>query len=103
MKNVVSITAFILLVLAVVALLAVIAFSEGIRQAEWIELESASWACFGLAVLATILGWASFGRPLGKTTAVLGTVIVIGFLVQVARHDDSVKPFEPDRIAPAQE
>ena len=83
-----SITAFTLILASIVALLAVITFSEGIRRIEWMSLEGAAWACFGLAILGCILGWCSFRSSLGKVSAILGTVLVIGFLAQLMLQEE---------------
>ena len=91
-NNTLSITAFVIVILAVVATLAMIAFSEGIRKAEWMDLESTAKACFGLAILGCVLGWCAFKRPLGKTSAVLGTIVVAGFFFQLLRQDAGPAP-----------
>ena len=84
-NNLLSITAFIVVILAIVATLAMIAFSDGIRKVEWMDLESTALACFGLAILGCVLGWCAFKRPLGKLSAVIGTMVVAGFLLQLLR------------------
>ena len=98
--NILSITAFFVVVLAVLATLATIAFSEGIRRADWMDLEAAAWACFGLAVLGCALGWCSFKRPLGKVSAILGTVVVAGFLVQLLRSERPTSRTPPSQMPP---
>ncbi|MHC4285961.1 MAG: hypothetical protein ACYSWZ_23760 [Planctomycetota bacterium] len=84
-NNLLSITAFIVVILAIVATLAMIAFSEGIRKVEWMDLESTALACFVLWILGSVGGWCTFKRPLGKISAILGTVVVAGFLLQLLR------------------
>ena len=86
-SNVLSVTAFAVVISAIVASLAMIAFSAGIRKADWMDLEFAAWACFGLAILGCVLGWCAFKRPLGKVSALLGTIVVAGFLFQLLRED----------------
>lgn len=83
-----SITAFSITILSIVAILAVIAFSEGIRKVDWMDLESTAFACFGLTILGTILGWCSFQRPLGRISAILGTIAICGYLFQLLRSGD---------------
>ena len=84
-NNALSITSFAVVIVAIIATLAMIVFSEGIRQVDWMDLESAAWACFGLATLGCVLGWCAFKRPLGKLSAILGTIVVLGFLFQLQR------------------
>jgi VIT1/CCC1 family predicted Fe2+/Mn2+ transporter len=99
MKNdVLSVTAFAVVILAILATLAMIACSNGIERAAWINPEGAAWACFGLAILGSILGWCSFKRPLGKVSAILGTLVVAGFLFQLLRVDSGHAP--PPHIPP---
>ena len=86
-NNVLSVTAFAVVICATVASLAMIAFSAGIRKADWIDLESTAWACFGLAILGCVLGWWAFKRPLGKVSAILGTIVVAAFVLQLLRAD----------------
>ncbi len=94
-NNGLSITAFAVVIFSIVATLATIAFSEGIRNVDWMDLESTAMACFGLAILGCVLGWCAFKRPLGKLSAVLGTVVVAGFLFQLLRRD---APSAPSRM-----
>ena len=84
-NNLLSITAFIVVILAIVATLAMIAFSEGIRKVEWMDLESTALACFVLSILGSVAGWCTFKRPLGKISAILGTIVFAGFLLQLLR------------------
>lgn len=86
-NNSLSITAFAVVIFAVVATLATIAFSEGIRKVDWMDLESTAWACFGLSILGCVLGWCAIKRPLGKLSAILGSVVVAGILFQLLRDD----------------
>ena len=86
-NNTLSITAFMVVILAIVATLAMVAFARGIRKVEWMDLESTAWACFGLAILGCVLGWCAFKRPLGKTSAILGTMVVAGFFFELLRVD----------------
>lgn len=97
-NNVLSLTAFVIVIFAIVATLAMIAFSEAIINVDWMNLESAAWACFGLSILGCILGWCSFKRPLGKIAAILGTLMVAGYLFQLlndtSRRDEAPYPTE---------
>jgi len=92
--NVLSITAFVIVVVAIVATLAMIAFSEGIRKVDWMDLEATARACFGLSILGCVLGWCGFKRPLGKAAAIIGTIVVVGFLFQLTASPDRVD-FDP--------
>jgi len=93
-NNGLSITAFAIVIFAIIATLAMIAFSEGIRKVEWMDLESTAMACFGLAILGCVLGWCAFKRPLGKPAAIIGTLVVAGFLFQLMRGTTAC----PDRV-----
>jgi hypothetical protein len=77
-NNGLSITAFAVVIFAIVATLAMIAFSEGIRKVDWMDLESTAWACFGLSILGCILGWCAF--------------VVAGFFFQLLRSDGPSEP-----------
>jgi len=92
--NGLSITAFAIVIFAIVVTLAMIAFSEGIRNVDWMDLEATAAACLGLMTLGAILGWCAFKRPLGKVSAILGAVVVAGCLFQLLRAD------EPSRRMP---
>ena len=85
--NGLSITAFVVVIFSIIATLAMIAFSEGIRKVDWMDRESTALACFGCVILGTVLGWCAFKRPLGKISALLGTVVVAGFLFQILRSE----------------
>jgi hypothetical protein len=78
-----SITAFTIVIFATITTLAMIAFSDGIRRIQWMSLEGTAWACFGMMILGCILGWCSFRRPLGKLSAIIGTIAVAGFFIQL--------------------
>ena len=96
-NNVLSITAFAVVVFSIIATLAMIAFSEGIRRVEWMDLESTAWACFGLAVLGCVLGWCAFNRPLGRLSAILGTILVAALFYQFWRAEAPSRPSQlPD-------
>jgi hypothetical protein len=96
-NNGLSITAFVIVMVAIVATLATIAFSEGIRTVDWMDLESTAWACFGLAILGCVHGWCAFKRPMGRLSAILGTIVVAGFLFQLLRVDNPTQPSQiPD-------
>ena len=99
-NNGLSITAFVVVIFAIVATLATIAFSEGIRKVDWMDLESTAFACFGLAILGCVLGWCAFKRPLGKLSAILGIVVVAGFLFQLLRSDAPTRPSHLPSDAP---
>ncbi|MFH1024996.1 MAG: hypothetical protein V1809_16570 [Planctomycetota bacterium] len=86
-NNGLGITAFAIVILAVIATLAMIAFSDGIRKVGWMDLESMALACFGLSILGCVLGWCAFRYPLGKISAILGTIVVAGFLLFFLRPD----------------
>lgn len=101
-NNGLSITAFAVVIVSIVATLATIAFSEGIRKVDWMDLESTALACFGLVILGCVLGWCAFKRPLGKTCAILGTVVVAGFLfVGCQRNSKVVVPSEGSLLVAA--
>jgi hypothetical protein len=97
-NNTLSVTAFVIVILAVVATLTMIVFSQGIRKVEWMDLESTAWACFGLAILGSVLGWCAFKRPLGKISAILGTLVVAGFFFQLLRDDGNSELGEPTNV-----
>ena len=80
-----SVTAFAILMFALIATLAMCAFSDGIKRVAWLNLESMAMACLGLLILGSILGWCAFQCALGKVSAILGTLVVAGFLVQFSR------------------
>jgi hypothetical protein len=82
-NNVLSVTAFFIVILAILATLATITFSEAIRKSDWMNLETTAWACFALSILGCALGWCAFKRPLGKVSAILGSLVVVGFLFQL--------------------
>jgi apolipoprotein N-acyltransferase len=71
-----SITAFATVIASLVGFMAVLAFSDGIEKADWIDAEDASMACFGLTILGTVLAWCSFKQRLGKIAAILGSVVI---------------------------
>jgi hypothetical protein len=83
--NTLSRTAFVVVLTAIILMLAILAFADGIRKVEWMNLELMGSSCFGLVILGCILGWCSFSRPLGKASAILGTVVVVGVLFQLLR------------------
>jgi hypothetical protein len=87
-NNTLSRSAFVVVLTSIIATLAMIAFADGIRKVDWMDLESTALACFGLAILGCVLGWCSFKRPLGRISAILGTVVVAGFLYQLLRSSD---------------
>jgi len=91
-NNGLRITAFAAVIFAIVATLAMIVFSEGIRKVDWMDLESTAWACFGLSILGCVLGWCAFKRPLGKLSAILGTIVVVGFLSQLLNAHGPSEP-----------
>lgn len=97
-NNGLSITAFVIVIVAIVAMLAMVAFSEGIRKLDWMDLESTAWACFGLAILGCVLGWCAFKRPLGKLAAIIGTIVVVGFFMQVTRGSSSMPDGVPHPV-----
>jgi uncharacterized membrane protein len=92
-----SITAFAIVIFAIVATLAMIAFSDGIRRIEWMSLEGTAWACFGMSFLGCLLGWCSFRRPLGKLSAIIGTFAVAGFLIQLMSATSPSHAMPPDQ------
>ena len=90
--NTLSRTSFAVVLTAIIVMLAILAFADGIRKVEWMNLELMGSSCFGLIILGCILGWCSFSRPSGKISAILGTVVVAGILFQLLRSSESQAP-----------
>lgn len=86
--NALSITAFAILIISILSTIVLISFSDGIRKVEWLNIESLALGCFALSILGCLLGWVSFKMQLGKVSALLGTVVVAGFLFQLLRGSD---------------
>lgn len=95
-NNALSITAFSILILSILSTISLIAFSDGIRKVETLDIESLTYGCFALSILGCILGWTSFKMQLGKVSALLGTVVVAGFLFQLFRG--SGPPSQPEAV-----
>ncbi len=95
MKNTgLSITAFIIVIFAIFAGLALFVFSDGVSRIEWMSLERAAWACLGMLILGGVLGGFSFRTPLGKVSAIIAGVCIAGFLFRL------MSPSSPNRDIP---
>ena len=100
--NTLSRSSFAVVLTAIIVSLATIAFADGLRKVEWINLESIGMACVGMLILGCLLGWCSFSRPLGKVSAILGTLAVAGILFQIFRSSDLQAPRDFDMDMPAE-
>ena len=91
-NNAVSIAAFVIVLVGILVSLTLVAVAMGILETDWIDLEPVVWVCFGLSILGCALGWFSFKCPLGKASAILGTLLVAGYLCQLLRSDPGRNP-----------
>ena len=81
------------LVLVLLGLIAIVCVFA-LQGVDWIDAEAAALGAMVLCVVGCVLGWVSFRTSTGKVAAVLGTLLLAFYVVQVL----PVSPPPPDHL-----
>ncbi len=80
-SKLISVSAFVLVLLGLIATLCVFAFQDGIREIKWIDAEAAALGSMIICLVGAVLGWVSCKTSTGKVAGILGTLIVAFYLI----------------------
>lgn len=78
----------VLVLLGLITIVCVFALQDGIQNLDWIDAEAAALGSMVICVVGCILGWVSFRTSTGKVAAVLGTLLLAFYVVQLLRRSE---------------
>jgi len=96
MKNqAIAISGLVLVVLGIVATVCLFAFEDGIRRLDWVNIEAAALGTGVICLVGGILGWLSVKTSTGKVAAILGSLLVLFFALQLMNTQSPSHPASP--------